>query len=79
VPISTSLLGSTMVTVSLSAMVSASRSNTDMKDGIWSSYNRRAAADGIFSEVGRSRRSNDIAWCSNGVPVAQEEPDRGKG
>jgi hypothetical protein len=40
--------GSTIVTVSRSAIVSASRSNTDMNDGIWSSYNLLAAADGMF-------------------------------
>jgi hypothetical protein len=40
-------LGSTTVTVSRSAIVSASRSNTDMKEGIWSSKYLLAAADGM--------------------------------
>lgn len=42
-------LGSTTV-MSLSSIVS-SRSKIDINEGIWSSYNRRAAAEGMFGGV----------------------------
>ena len=52
--------GSTTVTVSLSAMVSASKSKTDMKEGIWSSKYLRAAADGMFPCAGRRCRRGRV-------------------
>lgn len=44
-------LGSTTVTNSLSGILSFSGSIIDINDGIWSSYIRRAAAEGIFVDM----------------------------
>jgi hypothetical protein len=43
-------LGSTTVTV-LSSITSSSTSNTDMNEGNWSSYIRRAAAEGMLMDA----------------------------
>lgn len=43
--------GSTTVTNSLSAILSLSGSIMDINEGIWSSYIRRAAAEGIFVDT----------------------------
>jgi hypothetical protein len=46
--ISMNLESTTVTSAPLSSKLSASGSNMDMNEGIWSSYSRRAAADGIF-------------------------------